>query len=115
MSRSFRFDWLVNPDMAIYTVVIARHTYRGHGQWPYPAGRRSRHVYETPDDLFAFQRAIDVVEPNGPDTMLVFTLGDIEAIARVHPEDRALAGTSFPFEVDMAKAKVFDVESGNRI
>lgn len=67
------------------------------------------------DDLFAFERAIDVVEPTGPDTMLVFTLGTIEAIARVHPEDRAPPGTPFPFEVDMAKAKIFDAESGKRL
>jgi len=67
------------------------------------------------DDLFVFERAIDVVEPTGPDTMLVFTLGAIEAIARVNPEDRAPPGTAFPFEVDMAKAKIFDAESGKRL
>ena len=67
------------------------------------------------DDLFVFERAIDVVEPTGPDTMLVLTLGAIEAIARVNPEDRAPPGTAFPFEVDMAKAKIFDAESGKRL
>jgi multiple sugar transport system ATP-binding protein len=67
------------------------------------------------DDLFAFERAIDVVEPTGPDTMLVFTLGEIEAIARVRPEDRVPPGSPFPFEVDMAKAKIFDPESGKQL
>jgi multiple sugar transport system ATP-binding protein len=66
-------------------------------------------------DLFAFERAVDVVEPTGPDTMLVFTLGGIEAIARVHPEDQAPVGTAFPFEVDMAKAKLFDPATGKRL
>jgi multiple sugar transport system ATP-binding protein len=66
-------------------------------------------------NLFSFQRTIDVVEPTGPDTMLVFTLGNIEAIARVHPEDRESAGTNYPFEVDMGKAKLFDTKTGKRL
>jgi multiple sugar transport system ATP-binding protein len=65
--------------------------------------------------LFAFERVIDVVEPTGPDTMLVFTLGGQEAIARVRPEDRAPAGTQYRFEVDMHKAKIFDAATGNRL
>ena len=63
-------------------------------------------------DLFVFERAVDVVEPTGPDTMLVFTLGGIEAIARVHPEDQAPVGAAFSFEVDMAKVKLFDPATG---
>ncbi len=66
-------------------------------------------------DLFAFQRTIDVVEPTGPDTMLVFTLGNIEAIARVHPEDREPSGTNYAFEVDMGKAKLFDIKTRKRL
>jgi len=66
-------------------------------------------------NMFSFQRAIDVVEPTGPDTMLVFTLGNIEAIARVHPEDREQAGAKYAFEVDMGKAKLFDVKTGKRL
>lgn len=65
--------------------------------------------------LFSFERTIDVVEPTGPDTMLVFTLGNIEAIARVHPEDREPSGTKFAFEVDMGKAKLFDTKTGKRL
>ena len=66
-------------------------------------------------DLFTFARAVDVVEPTGPDTMLVFTLGGIEAIARVHPEDQAPVGAAFTFEVDMAKVKLFDPATGKRL
>ncbi len=69
----------------------------------------------TAPHLFAFERVIDVVEPTGPDTMLVFTLGGQEAIARVRPEDRAPAGTSYRFMVDMHKAKIFDATTGNRL
>jgi len=66
-------------------------------------------------NLFGFQRIVDVVEPTGPDTMLVFTLGNIEAIARVHPEDRGSAGEIYDFEVDMDKAKLFDAKTGKRL
>ncbi|WP_297970301.1 ABC transporter ATP-binding protein [uncultured Amaricoccus sp.] len=66
-------------------------------------------------NVFAFERAIDVVEPTGPDTMLVFSLGGIEAIGRVHPEDKAPADTLFPFEVNMDRAKLFDPASGKRL
>jgi multiple sugar transport system ATP-binding protein len=66
-------------------------------------------------DIFAFERVIDVVEPTGPDTMLIFTLGGQEAIARVRPEDRSPAGTKYRFEVDMHKAKIFDADTGNHL
>jgi multiple sugar transport system ATP-binding protein len=65
--------------------------------------------------IFQFERAIDVVEPTGPDTMLVFTLGGVEAIARVRPEDRPSTDEPFALEVDMDKAKIFDAETGRVI
>ncbi|WP_163268930.1 ABC transporter ATP-binding protein [Chelativorans alearense] len=64
---------------------------------------------------FGFERMIDVVEPTGPDTLLVFTLGGIEAIARVHPEDKAPVDTRYRFEVNMDGAKLFDPETGKRL
>ena len=76
----------------------------------------TRQGMQEPDqNLFRFERTVEVVEPTGPDTMLVFALGDIEAIARVRPEDRAEPGTRFAFEVDMSKAKLFDPDTGKRL
>ncbi|RYC10671.1 ABC transporter ATP-binding protein [Ciceribacter ferrooxidans] len=66
-------------------------------------------------ETFVFERKVDVVEPTGPDTMLVFTLGGTEAIARVRPEEKVKPGEFFSFEVNMAKAKLFDAENGNRL
>jgi multiple sugar transport system ATP-binding protein len=63
-------------------------------------------------EKFSFDRMIDVVEPTGPDTMLVFTLGGIEAIGRVDPQDKVSVGTKFRFEVDMSRAKMFDPATG---
>ena len=64
---------------------------------------------------FVFERVVDVVEPTGPDTMLVFTMGGLEAIARVRPEDRVPEGSPFRFVANMEKAKLFDPETGLRI
>jgi multiple sugar transport system ATP-binding protein len=66
-------------------------------------------------NLYSFRRTIDVVEPTGPDTMLVFSLGGIEAVARVHPEDRQPPGEKYDFEANMEKAKLFDVQTGKAI
>jgi multiple sugar transport system ATP-binding protein len=63
---------------------------------------------------FVFERKVDVTEPTGPDTMIVFDLGGQDLIARVRPEDAAAPGTPFRFEVDMGKAKLFDLQSGLR-
>jgi multiple sugar transport system ATP-binding protein len=65
--------------------------------------------------VFTFERKVDVVEPTGPDTMLVFTLGGIEATGRVHPEEAEPPGTPFAFEVNMDKAKIFDGQTGKRL
>ncbi|MYZ48220.1 ABC transporter ATP-binding protein [Propylenella binzhouense] len=70
---------------------------------------------QTGSDLFAFDRPIELVEPTGPDTMLVFGLGGQEVIARVRPEDARPAGQQFRFVANMAKAKLFDPETGRRI
>jgi multiple sugar transport system ATP-binding protein len=66
-------------------------------------------------DRFVFDATVDVVEPTGPDTMLVFRIGDQEMIARVRPEDAPRADGAFRFEADMAKAKVFDAATGLRL
>jgi multiple sugar transport system ATP-binding protein len=66
-------------------------------------------------DRFVLERPVDVVEPTGPDTMLVFNIGGTDAIARVRPQDAAPPGTPFRFEVEMAKAKLFDRKTGMRL
>jgi multiple sugar transport system ATP-binding protein len=66
-------------------------------------------------DRFIFEATVDVVEPTGPDTMLVFRIGGHELIARVRPEDAPEAGSLFRFEAEMGKAKLFDQASGLRM
>lgn len=64
---------------------------------------------------FVFERAIEVVEPTGADTLLIFDLAGIEATVRVHPEQAVAPRTLYRFAVNMDKAKLFDVESGRHI
>ena len=66
-------------------------------------------------DRFVFERPVEVVEPTGPDTMIVFQIGGQDVIARVRPEDARATGTPFSFEVDMGKAKLFDAATGKRM
>ncbi|MAW87248.1 MAG: sugar ABC transporter ATP-binding protein [Phyllobacteriaceae bacterium] len=59
-------------------------------------------------DRFVFERPVDVVEPTGPDTMIIFAIAGTDTIARVRPQDAKVPGTPFRFEVEMGKAKLFD-------
>ncbi|SIO51446.1 carbohydrate ABC transporter ATP-binding protein, CUT1 family [Rhodovulum sp. ES.010] len=64
---------------------------------------------------YVFEAPVEVVEPTGPDTMIVFQIDGRDYIARVRPEDAARPGSAFRFEVDMAKAKLFDAETGESL
>jgi len=66
-------------------------------------------------DRFVFERPVDVVEPTGPDTMIVFEIGGSDLIARVRPQDAGQSGKLFRFEVEMDKAKLFDAATGLRL
>jgi len=69
----------------------------------------------SPAHPFRLDRVIDVTEPTGPDTMLVFQIAGHEAIARVHVEDGVPARSPVSFEIDMARAHLFDAGTGRRI
>ncbi|HDR27768.1 TOBE domain-containing protein, partial [Rhodovulum sp.] len=64
---------------------------------------------------YLFEASVEVVEPTGPDTMLVFQIGGQDLVARVRPEDIATPGAAFRFEVDMGKAKLFDADTGRSL
>lgn len=66
-------------------------------------------------DRFCFELPVAVVEPTGPDTMIVFEIGGRDLIARVRPQDARPQGTRFRFEVEMRKAKLFEAASGLRL
>lgn len=64
---------------------------------------------------FTFERPVSVVEPTGPDTMILFHHVGTDIVARVRPEDGQPEGTWFRFEADMEKAKLFDAKTTLRI
>lgn len=64
---------------------------------------------------FEFARTVSVVEPTGPDTMILFHHAGLDIVARVRPEDARPEGTLFDFEADMEKAKLFDAKTTLRI
>ncbi|MDD9732367.1 sn-glycerol-3-phosphate ABC transporter ATP-binding protein UgpC [Mameliella sp. AT18] len=64
---------------------------------------------------FSFEREVEVVEPTGPDTMIVFSIGGNEMIARVRPSAARPAGTRMAFWVDMDKCKLFDPDTGKAL
>jgi multiple sugar transport system ATP-binding protein len=66
-------------------------------------------------ERFVFKRPVVVEELTGPDTMIVFEIGGQELFARVRPQDSRPQGTPFRFEVEMDRAKLFEVESGLRL
>jgi len=67
------------------------------------------------ESRFIFERPVSVVEPTGPDTMILFRHAGSDVIARVRPEDAMPEGTLFRFEADMEKVKLFDAKTKTRI
>ncbi|WP_426239260.1 ABC transporter ATP-binding protein [Pararhizobium sp. DWP1-1-3] len=57
---------------------------------------------------------IDVVEPTGPDTLVVFNCGGVEVTARLPPK-QASAGSEAILSVDTSKVVVFNADTETRI
>ena len=57
---------------------------------------------------------VDVVEPTGPDTLVVFQLGGVEVTARLPPK-QANAGRQAVLLVDTSKVVIFDADTEARI
>jgi len=57
---------------------------------------------------------VDVVEPTGPDTLVVFQIGGVEVTARLPPK-QADAGREAHLSIDSSKIVLFDAETEARI
>lgn len=57
---------------------------------------------------------VDVVEPTGPDTLVVFQLGGVEVTARLPPK-QADAGREAYMSIDTSKVVLFDADTETRI
>lgn len=74
-------------------------------------------------ELFSVQEAnipatlavdVDVVEPTGPDSLVVFQIGGVEVTARL-PPNKVGSGQEARLNVDTSKVVLFDVETEARI
>ena len=58
---------------------------------------------------------LDVVEPTGPDTMVILNVGGQMLTARLGSRDRPRLGDTMSLGVDTASINLFDPETGERI
>jgi multiple sugar transport system ATP-binding protein len=71
---------------------------------------------ETADPRFAdFDALVEVLEPTGADTLAALKLGEDQLTARLRPSDLNQAGTVARFRAEIARASLFDPDSGLRL
>ncbi len=70
---------------------------------------------EVPAHMGGINRGVEVTEPTGAETMVVFRFGDEEVVARVEPVHAPRPGDQINLTVDMRKACLFDPSTERRI
>ncbi|MDI9736901.1 ABC transporter ATP-binding protein [Stutzerimonas stutzeri] len=58
---------------------------------------------------------IEVVEPTGPDTLVVFALNQVKACCRLAPDQTPRVGETLNLQFDPRKVLLFDAQSGERL
>ncbi len=64
---------------------------------------------------FSLAVDIEVVEPTGPDTLVVFTLNQVKACCRLAPDQAPRVGETLNLQFDPRKVLLFDAQSGERL
>jgi len=64
---------------------------------------------------FSLAVDIEVVEPTGPDTLVVFTLNQVKACCRLMPDQAPRVGETLNLQFDSRKALLFDAQTGERL
>ena len=64
---------------------------------------------------FSLAVDIEVVEPTGPDTLVVFTLNQVKACCRLAPDQAPRVGETLTLQFDPRKALLFDAQTGERL
>ena len=57
---------------------------------------------------------VEMVEPNGAETMALLTIAGTQAVARMQAESRPAVGAAAVFSLDLRKACLFDAATGQR-
>ncbi|AWM61470.1 sn-glycerol-3-phosphate ABC transporter ATP-binding protein UgpC [Stutzerimonas stutzeri] len=64
---------------------------------------------------FSLAVDIEVVEPTGPDTLVVFTLNQVKACCRLAPDQAPRVGETLNLQFDPRRALLFDAQTGERL
>ncbi len=64
---------------------------------------------------FSLAVDIEVVEPTGPDTLVVYTLNQVKACCRLMPDQAPRVGETLNLQFDPRKALLFDAQTGERL
>ncbi|HEX9448867.1 MAG TPA: sn-glycerol-3-phosphate ABC transporter ATP-binding protein UgpC [Dongiaceae bacterium] len=71
---------------------------------------------ESTDPRYAdFDALVEVLEPTGADTLAALKIGDDQLTARLRPGDLHQVGAIARFRTEIARASLFDPESGRRL
>jgi multiple sugar transport system ATP-binding protein len=79
------------------------------------AGVRPEHLTLTGDSPARLRGRVEVLEPTGPDTMVVIRVGAREITARLPPRVALATGAPIDLAVDMSALNFFDPETGERL
>ena len=68
-------------------------------------------------NTLAFQHTVpvDLVEPTGPDTLVILELNGTRVVARVRPEQARAPGSAMELIFDISKAVFFDPKTEKRL
>ena len=91
---------------------VSAETLENYRDKPVLLGIRPEHFTIAPDG--ELEVSIDVVEPTGPDTLAVFSMGGVEVVARLEPFATS-AGDRLMFAVKTEKAVLFDPTTETRL
>ena len=78
-------------------------------------GERAELNGEVPPHMGVIDCNVEVTEPTGAETMVVFRFGNEEMVARVEPDRAPRPGDNIRLTVDMRKACLFDPKTERRI
>ena len=96
----------------INSVPLSKEVLASHHAKDVLIGIRPEHFAPTEDDGITVE--IDVLEPTGPDTLAVFSMGGVEVIARLEPF-AATAGEKLRLSVKSDKVVIFDPVTEQRL
>lgn len=78
-------------------------------------GVRPEHITLIESNEGGLPAVVEVIEPTGPENMVVFSLGSEEVVATFPADVRPQEGKPVRLNFDIARASLFEVSSGDRI